>query len=73
VLCLIVVPLPPGKNPFAVYISNNKKIIIMQAGNRTVGWPLYAEVAPTQYSLLGKRHLRKIWAQREILLCQSFG
>jgi hypothetical protein len=26
VLCLIVVPLPPGKNPFAVEINNNKKI-----------------------------------------------
>jgi hypothetical protein len=23
VLCLIVVPLPPGKNPFAVKINNN--------------------------------------------------
>jgi hypothetical protein len=23
VLCLIVVPLPPGENPFAVKISNN--------------------------------------------------
>jgi hypothetical protein len=23
VLCLIVVPLPPGKNPFAVQLSNN--------------------------------------------------
>jgi hypothetical protein len=23
VLCLIVVPLPPGKNPFAVQINNN--------------------------------------------------
>jgi hypothetical protein len=25
VLCLIVVPLPPGKNPFAVKINNNIK------------------------------------------------
>jgi hypothetical protein len=24
VLCLIVVPLPPGKNPFSVKINNNK-------------------------------------------------
>jgi hypothetical protein len=24
VLCLIVVPLPPGENPFAVEINNNK-------------------------------------------------
>jgi hypothetical protein len=23
-LCLIVVPVPPGKNPFAVKINNNK-------------------------------------------------
>jgi hypothetical protein len=30
VLCLIVVPLPPGRNPFTVKINNNnnKKIII---------------------------------------------
>jgi type IV secretory pathway component VirB8 len=27
VLCLIVVPLPPGENPFAVKINNNNKII----------------------------------------------
>jgi hypothetical protein len=26
VLCLIVVPLPPGKNPFAVKINNNNKL-----------------------------------------------
>jgi hypothetical protein len=26
VLCLIVVPLPPGENPFAVKINNNKNI-----------------------------------------------
>jgi hypothetical protein len=25
VLCLIVVPLPPGKNPFAVKINNNNE------------------------------------------------
>jgi hypothetical protein len=25
VLCLIVVPLPPGRNPFAVKINNNLK------------------------------------------------
>jgi hypothetical protein len=27
VLCLIVVPLPPGKNPFADKINNNKKLL----------------------------------------------
>jgi hypothetical protein len=27
VLCLIVVPLPPGKNTFSVKINNNNKII----------------------------------------------
>jgi hypothetical protein len=27
VLCLFVVPLPPGKNPFAVKINNNNKNI----------------------------------------------
>jgi hypothetical protein len=26
VLCLIVVPLPPGENPFAVKVNDNKKI-----------------------------------------------
>jgi hypothetical protein len=28
VLCLIVVPLPPGENPFAVKINNNNKIMM---------------------------------------------
>jgi hypothetical protein len=27
VLCLIVVPLPPGENPFAVKINNNNNLI----------------------------------------------
>jgi hypothetical protein len=29
VLYLIVVPLPPGENPFAVKINNNKKIMLI--------------------------------------------
>jgi hypothetical protein len=29
VLCLIVVPLPQGKTPFAVQLNNNNKIIIV--------------------------------------------
>jgi hypothetical protein len=28
VACLIVVPLPPGKNPFAVQLNNSKLIIL---------------------------------------------
>jgi type IV secretory pathway component VirB8 len=28
VLCLIVVPLPPGKNPFVVQINNNNNNVI---------------------------------------------
>jgi hypothetical protein len=29
VLCLIVVPLPPGKNPFAVKVNNNNNNVMM--------------------------------------------
>jgi hypothetical protein len=28
VLCLIVVPLPPGTKPFAVKINNNNKVML---------------------------------------------
>jgi hypothetical protein len=31
VLCLIVAPLPPDKNPFAVKINNNNKKIIKES------------------------------------------
>jgi hypothetical protein len=31
-------------------------------------WPLWMEVAPTYYGLLGKCHIWEIWAGRRILL-----
>jgi hypothetical protein len=31
VLCLIVVPMPPGKNTFAVQLNNNNKKMILYA------------------------------------------
>jgi hypothetical protein len=32
VLCLIVVPLPPGENPFAVKINNNNNNKVIGSG-----------------------------------------
>jgi hypothetical protein len=34
VLCLIVVPLPPGENTFVVKINNNNNIIKQQIRNK---------------------------------------
>jgi hypothetical protein len=38
VLCLIVVPLPPGKNPFAVKINNNNNNNNNNSNNNTSTW-----------------------------------
>jgi hypothetical protein len=32
-LCVIVVPVPRGENPFAVKINNNKKIVGIRCGS----------------------------------------
>jgi hypothetical protein len=37
VLCRIVVPLPPGTNPFAVRINNNNKTYAVEQVNDPVG------------------------------------
>jgi hypothetical protein len=49
-LCLIVVPLQPGKNPFAVKINNNKSSAVLYPFKKIQKYERRRKVAESFYS-----------------------